>query len=532
MKYWQSLRGRLSLVFLLLFATIVTLGLASVWSLSNSNEVSTDVRERWLPNTRLLGDLNNFTSDYRTAEANTLLAATPAEVADSLHDIQVLDQAVIRAERGYEQIRHNAEDAGLYRQFSATWTAYKTLAGRVTRLSSAGHNAEAAELYRTQSRKTYDTASDLLGLLTDHNVAEAALASERSVRAYERARWLMAGGLAAAGLMLAMAVAQVTRRVSHPLLDLGRVMRRLAVNDTAVEIGHTGRTDEIGEMARAVVVFRGNAIELAESQRGLAQQATMLEEKLAHEQYVTQLQRNFVSMITHEFRTPLTQIDAQAQRLIRLKDRLDSEDVAERAGRIRGAVTRIIRLIDNLVDTSRVMDGDANLFFHPELTDLIVVLREVCRLQREISPGAQILEDYVEQPLMLLGDPKLLLQAFGNLLSNAIKYSPEGARVRVRAKQGAGTVSVAVEDDGIGIPEHDKPLIFTRYFRGSNVSGIVGSGVGLFLVATVMHLHGGEIAVESSEGKGSRFTATLPDGTGKTEDARVPRTHGAPGLSS
>jgi signal transduction histidine kinase len=304
------------------------------------------------------------------------------------------------------------------------------------------------------------------------------------------------------------------------------------VNDTAVEIGHTGRTDEIGEMARAVVVFRGNAIELAESQRGLAQQATMLEEKLAHEQYVTQLQRNFVSMITHEFRTPLTQIDAQAQRLIRLKDRLDSEDVAERAGRIRGAVTRIIRLIDNLVDTSRVMDGDANLFFHPELTDLIVVLREVCRLQREISPGAQILEDYVEQPLMLLGDPKLLLQAFGNLLSNAIKYSPEGARVRVRAKQGAGTVSVAVEDDGIGIPEHDKPLIFTRYFRGSNVSGIVGSGVGLFLVATVMHLHGGEIAVESSEGKGSRFTATLPDGTRKTEDARVPRTHGAPGLSS
>jgi signal transduction histidine kinase len=238
----------------------------------------------------------------------------------------------------------------------------------------------------------------------------------------------------------------------------------------------------------------------------------MLEEKLAHEQYVTQLQRNFVSMITHEFRTPLTQIDAQAQRLISLKDRLVKEDVSERSGRIRAAVTRIIRLIDNLVDTSRVMDGDANLFFHPERIDLSTVLGEVCRLQREISPAAQILEDYGPQPLLLHGDPKLLAQAFGNLLSNAIKYSPNGAKVRVRAKLCEGAISVAVEDDGIGIPEQDKARIFTRYFRGSNVSGQVGSGVGLFLVATVMHLHGGDIAVESSEGKGSRFTATLPHG--------------------
>jgi signal transduction histidine kinase len=309
-------------------------------------------------------------------------------------------------------------------------------------------------------------------------------------------------------------------------------MRKLAANDTSVEIGHTGRTDEIGEMARAVVVFRGNAIELAESQRGLAQQATMLEEKLAHEQYVTQLQRNFVSMITHEFRTPLTQIDAQAQRLINLKERLDSSDLGERASRIRAAVTRIIRLIDNLVDTSRVMDGDANLFFHPESTDLRAVLREVCRLQREISPGAQILEDYGEQTLMIRGDPKLLLQAFGNLLSNAVKYSPNGAKVRVRAKPGAGAISVDVEDDGIGIPERDKARIFTRYFRGSNVSGLVGSGVGLFLVATVMQLHGGEIAVESSEGKGSRFTATFPAGKVGHDGVRSPAREGAPGLLS
>jgi signal transduction histidine kinase len=301
-------------------------------------------------------------------------------------------------------------------------------------------------------------------------------------------------------------------------------MHILAANDTSVEIGHTGRTDEIGEMARAVVVFRGNAIELAQSQRGLAQQATMLEEKLAHEQYVTQLQRNFVSMITHEFRTPLTQIDAQAQRLISMKERLNAEDLGARATQIRGAVARIIRLIDNLVETSRVMDGDANLFFHPEPIELASVLRDVCRLHREISPSAQILEDYGAEPLRLFGDPRLLFQAFSNLVSNAIKYSPNGSSVVIRAGQANGTISVSVEDNGIGIPERERADIFTRYYRGSNAAGFVGSGVGLFLVATVLHLHGGDIAVDSPEGSGSRFRATLPEGQPQATVACQPAT--------
>jgi two-component system, OmpR family, sensor kinase len=514
MKYWQSLRGRLSLVFLLLFATIVLLGLASVWSLSNSNEVSKDVRDRWLPNTRLLGDLNNFTSDYRTAEADSLLASSAAGLAETLHDIQMLDQAVARAQQGYEQIRHDRHEAELYRQFSTTWAAYRTLADQVTALSSGGHTAEAAKLYRTQSRATYNAASDLLGRLTDYNVVRAAQASERSVRAYEHARWLVGGALTAAGLMLAVFVSQVRRSVSRPLLDLGLAMRQLAANDTGVQIDHTDRSDEIGEMARAVVVFRSNAVELMQSQRGLAQQATMLEEKLAHEQYVTQLQRNFVSMITHEFRTPLTQIDAQAQRLVSLKGRIPGEEINERAGRIRAAVVRIVRLIDSVVETARLMDGDANLFFHPEPIDLSLVLRDVCRLHREITPSAQIREYYDSTPLRMIGDPNLLFQVFNNLLSNAVKYSVADARVKICAVQTAEVTSVAVQDHGIGVPEEDRAQIFERYYRGKNVSGTIGTGVGLFLVATVVRLHGGDVRVESAEGKGSRFVVTLPNGAG------------------
>ena len=342
----------------------------------------------------MLGDLNNFTSDYRTAEANCLLAASSAELDSSLRAIPLLDQAVLRAQHDYEQIPHGKEEAALYQEFSTAWALYKGIADEVTTLAAEGRGAQAAALYRSRSRITYDAASDLLDRLTEYNVAMAARTSQHSASAYEHAKWLMGVALALAGLMLTVVIAQVRRQISLPLLDLGRAMHQLAANNTSVEIGHTNRTDEIGEMARAVVVFRANAIELMHSQRGLAQQATMLEEKLAHEQSVTQMQRNFVSVITHEFRTPLTQIDAQAQRLTNLKDRLLPQDISDRAGRIRAAVTRIVRMIDQLVDTTRLMDGNARLFFHPEAMDLVGVLRDVCRVHREISPGAQIMEYY------------------------------------------------------------------------------------------------------------------------------------------
>jgi signal transduction histidine kinase len=235
-------------------------------------------------------------------------------------------------------------------------------------------------------------------------------------------------------------------------------------------------------------------------------------------------------MITHEFRTPLTQIDGQAQRLINTRDRLQGQDLVERATRIRSAVARIIRLIDSLVDTARLVDGDASLFFHPEPLDLVALLHDVCRLHRDIAPGVQILEVQGTSPLPAYGDPKLLAQAFGNLMSNAIKYSGTGAQITVRATRTCDTTSVTIEDEGIGISEEDRALIFTRYYRGRNASGFVGTGLGLFLVATVAHLHGGEVMVESEVGKGARFTLTLPNrpvpGARQTEAARTPLTSG------
>ena len=108
------------------------------------------------------------------------------------------------------------------------------------------------------------------------------------------------------------------------------------------------------------------------------------------------------------------------------------------------------------------------------------------------------------------GDPKLLFQVMSNLLSNAIIYSPGGGLIKITVWTEAEQLVVSVQDHGIGIPEADLDRLFSRYYRGSNVSGIVGTGIGLYLVRMVIELHGGDIAVESREGEGSRFTVRLP----------------------
>jgi signal transduction histidine kinase len=310
--------------------------------------------------------------------------------------------------------------------------------------------------------------------------------------------------------MVAAALYYISRSISAPLLHLADCMHRLAGNDTEIDIRGTKRRDEIGEMARAAVVFRNNAIELMHSQLRLIEQTSMLEEKLAQEQRLALLQRNFVSMASHEFRTPLSIIDGHAQRLIKMKDRLQPDEIDERAGKVRGAVLRLTHLIENLLDSSRLIDAGAGLYFHPEEIDLSALLHEICQLHREIAPGSQIEERFATAPLPLAGDPKLLFQMFSNLLSNAIKYSASGDLVEISAELDAGHVLVTVKDNGIGVPAKDIDQLFERYYRGSNVSGIVGTGVGLYLVKMVVEVHGGEIAVESTEGEGSKFSVRLP----------------------
>jgi len=501
---------RLALISVMLFMMIAGFGIFNLDLFSRYNALSGDIRGRWLPDTKVLGDINNTTSDFRTAEGDTLLASTDAERAAARKAIDLLGLSVAEAQRAYQRIPHREVEARIYAEFCRRWDNYRRIVVQVTALAFAGDQKAATALYRQASRRAYDDASNVLGALTAVSAEQADQASARAARAYREGRVSIIAAILLAGTMLGAALFYIRNWISRPMTRLAHTMRLLAANRTDLDIEGTGRGDEIGDMSRAVQVFRSNAIELIQSQRGLAQQAEMLEQKLAYEKELTRLQRNFVVMISHEFRTPLTAIDAHAQRLRNMKDRIQPADIEDRARRIRSAVQRITGLLDNLLSTSCLMDGKAELFFHPAAIDLIPVLRDVCAFHRETSPAALITEDFGHKPLPVHGDQKLLSQMFSNLLSNAIKYSANEPLVEVMARQDAGALVIAVRDNGLGIPEQDLGIVFDRYYRGSNVSGIVGTGIGLYLAKLVVDMHGGDITVSSKEGQGSCFTIRLP----------------------
>jgi two-component system, OmpR family, sensor kinase len=515
----RSIRFHLSAVFIFFFLLIIVLGMFSISRLRDFNNVSASIADLWLPTTRVLGDLNNFTSDFRAAEGSDLLSSNASELAAIEMEMAELDRSISQAQYSYEHLHHEADEADLYARFRASWHDYREIVNRVLELSRRERKTDAVNLYMTNSRWAYNEASDALGQLTKQSVSKAQEASARVAVAYQQASLLINIAMGIGGVLVVAALLYVGRSISNPLLHLAGSMHRLAANDTDIVIKGTDRGDEIGEMARAAVVFRNNAIELMVSQRGLAQQASMLEEKLTAERHLTQMQRNFVSMASHEFRTPLTIIDGHAQRLIRTGYRLRTDEINARAGKVRAAVLRMTHLIDNLLNSSRLIEGGAALYFHPQEFDLRELMHEICQLHHEIAPGYQIVERYGASRLPMVGDPKLLSQVFNNLLSNAIKYSPGDSVITVSAAIEAGRAIVSVEDTGLGIPTGDVDRLFERYYRGSNVSGIVGTGVGLNLVKMVVDLHGGDIVVESAEGKGSKFTVRLPTAPPLVEEA-------------
>jgi two-component system, OmpR family, sensor kinase len=505
----RAIRLLLSAASLLFLLLMIGLGLFSMQRLSDVNRVSDEIRNRWLQDVRLIGDLNNYMSDYRTGEGTHLLSNTPTELADSEKEIASLDAQVMLAQSSYEALPHEDSERRLYDEFAREWATYKGIAAQVLARSHSGAKSDGIAMYMTTSRLAFDRASDTLGRLTDQTVSKAREASERAAGTYLQDRRLIVAAMIVAMCLVLATIIYITRSVSRPLLGLARGMQALADHNTDIKIHGTQRDDEIGEMARAVAIFRDNAIALVESQHRLTEQAKALETTLENERRVLAQQRNFVTMTSHEFRTPLTVIDAQAQRLIKLKDRLAPHDLLERATRIRSAVTRLTGIMDSLLGASLLLDGQA--VYHPGEFEPAALLHEVCQFHRESARRANIREEFGELPPIMHGDRKLLFALFSNLLSNAIKYSAAGDPIEVFARQESDeSLLVHIRDHGIGISEHDRAHLFERYFRGANAVGVAGSGVGLHLVAMVLELHGGTIEVHSSLGMGSSFVVHLP----------------------
>ncbi len=211
------------------------------------------------------------------------------------------------------------------------------------------------------------------------------------------------------------------------------------------------------------------------------EKAAQLETALEKEKEFNALQRKFISMASHEFRTPLVIIDGAAQRVERRIDTIETPELEKRLSRIRGAVSRMLGLIESTLSASRLDEGRVAL--RPQEVDLAALIRTVCERQSELSENLKIRLALDDLPEHIEGDPALLDQVFTNLLSNAAKYTPETPKISVTAtRQVDGFLAIAIADNGIGL----------------NLAG------------ELVEMHGGSIAVESDVGVGTTFTVLLP----------------------
>lgn len=229
---------------------------------------------------------------------------------------------------------------------------------------------------------------------------------------------------------------------------------------------------------------------------------------LQQEREVNALQRRFVAMVSHEFRTPLTIIDAAAQRLVRHKESVTPAFLAEKSMQIKGSVARMVELMESILAAGRLETGA--VIVNKRACSLAGLIADCVRRRQDISATHRIHLDLQDLPERVEADPEALDRVFSNLLSNAVKYAPDGPDIHVRAWQDAGVVHVSVRDSGIGMDAEDLPRLFEPYFRAQSATGIAGTGLGLNIVREIVELHGGRITVESEAGKGSTFTVSLP----------------------
>ncbi|EFH83829.1 PAS domain-containing sensor histidine kinase [Ktedonobacter racemifer] len=217
----------------------------------------------------------------------------------------------------------------------------------------------------------------------------------------------------------------------------------------------------------------------------------------------------FISMASHELRNPLAALKMQTQLVQKRLERQSLHEAATALSRVEGPVKQLERLIGELLDVSKIQAG--RLEYRQETVDLDALLHEVADTMQQLSTTHTIVVRGAA-PHLLVGDKDRLGQVFTNLISNAIKYSPDTEAVEIDLSASEETVTISVHDHGLGIPREQRDKIFERFYRatGPRQRAIPGLGMGLYIVAEIVKRHEGTITVDSTVGKGSTFTVTLP----------------------
>jgi signal transduction histidine kinase len=263
------------------------------------------------------------------------------------------------------------------------------------------------------------------------------------------------------------------------------------------------------QVARQTKQLRASNERLAGEARERERAEAEIRRALELERELGELKTNFVSMVSHEFRTPLEVIVSSTDILDRYLDRLPAPERAEHLGAIQDSVKRMSGMMEDVLLLGR-FESERQQFRPDDLHLTACCRRLVDEMRSATGDRCPIQFSLVDDVPLARADESLLRHILTNLLSNAVKYSPAGSPVRLSlARDGADAV-FCIEDNGLGIPAADQTHLFEAFHRGRNAGQISGTGLGLVIVKRSVELHGGRIEFTSAEGKGTQFTVRLP----------------------
>ncbi len=356
-----------------------------------------------------------------------------------------------------------------------------------------------------------DASNPALKSLADVANTAVDLSDDHAREELDAARWNLAIHLCIMFLSLACALFAtlfISRRIARPMSRIAETMRLVADGDMACEIPFADRADEIGELSRALAVFRRNALEKRRVEDELVH--SRIAEQSA--QAASRVKSEFLAHMSHELRTPLNAIIGFSDMMLQgifgpLENRY-----GEYVRHINKSGLHLLEVISDILDMSKVETG--KFVLHMENVDLVGLIGDCTALMRFAveERGILLSTDMPADGASLAADRSALKKILINLLSNAVKFTPKGGEVLVSVRTGADILEIAVRDTGTGIPKAALERLGRPFERVTNNPHIAheGTGLGLALVHGLARLHGGTVRIDSTEDVGTAVTVVLP----------------------
>ena len=266
------------------------------------------------------------------------------------------------------------------------------------------------------------------------------------------------------------------------------------------------RTEALGIVVRDL---EKQVEENREKEKALRESQRQLREALAQEQELNELKSRFVSMASHEFRTPLATILTSVSLIDKYNEPEQLGKKKKHINRVKSNVRNLNNILNDFLSVSKLEEGKVRA--ESEWMDLHALIQEALEdITPEAKKGQQFMTNWEGEKRNVFLDPKLIRNILNNLLSNAIKYSPEGKEIHLNVRLRPKELLLEVKDHGIGIPEAEQVHLFERFFRARNVTNIQGTGLGLSIVKKYVELMDGEISCESKENHGTCILLSFP----------------------